>query len=78
MLSGLSAWGVKVGLPAHLAGLAEPMQKEARAQIAAPLRDMIRDELRWYFGRLREGRSGQQTDTDVERFRRAQRAFQGS
>ena len=30
------------------------MQKEARAQIAAPLRDVIRDELRWYFERLRE------------------------
>jgi hypothetical protein len=78
MLAGLSAWTVKVGLPAHLAGLAELMQKEARAQIAMPLRDVIREELRWYFERLRDGRAGQQTDTDVERFRRAQRAFQGT
>jgi hypothetical protein len=46
MLAGLSAWTVRVGLPAHMAGLVERMQKDARAQIAAPLRDMIRDELR--------------------------------
>jgi hypothetical protein len=41
MLAGLSAWTVRVGLPTHMAGLAERMQKDARAQIAAPLRDMI-------------------------------------
>jgi hypothetical protein len=57
MLAGLTAWTVKVGLPAHLGGLADQMQKEARAQIAAPLRDVVRDEPRWYFERLREGRS---------------------
>jgi hypothetical protein len=77
MLAGLSAWTVRVGLPAHMAGLAERMQKNARAQIAAPLRDMIRDELRWYFERLRAGRSDGQTAADAERFQRAQRAFQG-
>jgi hypothetical protein len=76
MLAGLSAWTVRVGLPAHMAGLAERMQKDARAQIAAPLRDMIRDELRWYFERLREGRSDDRTAADAERFQRAQRAFQ--
>jgi hypothetical protein len=77
MLAGLPAWTVRIGLPAHLAGLAERMHREARAQIATPLRDMIRDELRWYFERLRDGRPDQQTAADVDRFHRAQRAFQG-
>jgi hypothetical protein len=77
MLAGLSAWTVRVGLPAHMAGLAERMQKDAQAQIAAPLRDMIRDELRWYFERLREGRPDQASPAEAERFHRAQRAFQG-
>jgi len=76
MLAGLSAWTVRVGLPAHMAGLAERMQKDARAQIAAPLRDMLRDELRWYFERLRAGRR-EATDDDGERFKRAERAFRG-
>jgi hypothetical protein len=57
MLSGLPAWTVRVGLPAHLAGLAQRMQEDARAQIATPLSDLIRNELRWYFERLVEGRS---------------------
>lgn len=76
MLAALPAWTVRIGLPAHLAGLAERMQKEARAQIAAPLRDVVRDERRWYFERLREGRSDDRSAADVERFGRAQRAFQ--
>ena len=76
MLCGLPAWIVRVGLPAQFAGLAERMQKEARAQIAAPLRDVIRDELRWYFERLRAGRR-EATDDDGERFKRAERAFRG-
>jgi hypothetical protein len=77
MLAGLSAWTLRVGLPAHLAAVAERMQKDARAQIAAPLRDVVRDELRWHFERLREGRSDHQAAADAERFQRAQRAFQG-
>ena len=77
LLAGLPAWTVRIGLPAHLADLAERMQKEARAQIAAPLRDVIRDELCWYFERLREGRSDHQGAADAGRFHRAQRAFQG-
>jgi hypothetical protein len=76
MLCGLSAWTVRVGLPAQFAGVGERMQKDARAQIAAPLRDMIRDELRWYFERLRAGRT-EATDDDSERFKRAERAFRG-
>lgn len=76
MLAGLTAWTVKVGLPAHLGGLADQMQKDARAQIAAPLRDVVRDELRWYFERLREGRAEDRTAADAEQFQRAQRAFQ--
>lgn len=78
MLAGLPAWTVRVGLPAHTAGLAERMLKDARAQIAAPLRDMIRDELRWYFERLREGGPDDRAAADAERFRRAQRAFQAA
>ena len=76
MLSGLPAWTVRVGLPAHLAGRAQEMLQAAWAQIATPLRDTTRDELRWYFEQLRAGRAERCADPDAERFKRAEQAFQ--
>lgn len=51
------------------------MQKRARAQIAAPLRDVVRDELRWCFEPAARGPI--RRPDGAERFQRAQRAFQG-
>jgi hypothetical protein len=76
MLSGLPAWTVRIGLPAHLAGRVQEMLQAAWAQIATPLRDTTRDELRWYFEQLRAGRAERCAGPDAERFARAEQAFQ--
>jgi hypothetical protein len=43
MLAGLPAWTVRIGLPVHLAGIAQQIQQAAWAQIATPLRDSTLD-----------------------------------
>jgi hypothetical protein len=76
MLSGLPAWIVRVGLPAHPAGRAQEMLQAAWAQIATPLRDATRDEIRWYFEQLLAGRAERCASPEAERFQRAEQAFQ--
>ena len=77
MLAGLTAWTIRVVLPAHRAIAAEDFEKMARSQLAGRLSPAAWDELRWYFERLRTGRSDGETDADRSRFRRDQHAFQG-
>lgn len=76
MLNGLSAWTIRIVLPAPLAGEAQGLQQAAYAQIATPLRESLRDELRWYFERLRAARTETCAGADADRFKRAEQAFQ--
>jgi hypothetical protein len=66
----LPAWTLRLLVPRHLTE-AIPVYSEAfREQLATPLRPIVLDELRWYFG----ARRGTPTD-EQERFDHAARGF---
>ncbi len=76
MLSRLPAWTLRIVLPPHLGSSADHWRQAAWNQLATPLREPVLGELRWYFERLREVRSGSLAEADDARFQRARRAFQ--
>ena len=76
MLSRLPAWTLRIVLPPHLGSSADHRRQAAWSQVATPLREPVLGELRWYFERLREVRSGLLAEADDARFQRARRAFQ--
>ena len=76
MLSRLSAWTLRIVLPPHLGASADHWRQVAWTQLATPLREPVLGELRWYFERLREVRSGSLVEADDARFQRARQAFQ--
>jgi len=62
MLSRLSAWTLRIVLPPHLGTSADHWRQVAWTQLATPLMEPVLGELRWYFERLREVRSGRTSD----------------
>jgi hypothetical protein len=76
MVAGLTAWTIRIVLPAHRAIAAQDFEQTARDQLAGPLSQRVGDELRWYFEHLRAARSGAAGDIDKVRFRRDRTAFQ--
>ena len=76
MLSRLPAWTVRIVLPPHLGSGADRWRQAAWNQLATPLREPVLGELRWYFERLQEVRSGSVAKADDARFQRAHRASQ--
>jgi len=76
MLSRLSVWTIRIVLPPHLGSGADHWRQAAWNQLATPLKEPVLGELRWYFERLREVRSGSLAEADGARFQRARRAFQ--
>ena len=75
LLEALRAWTIRIVVPAHLGSAPETMQKNAWGQLAAPLREPILTELRWYFERRASGPSDLSTAADRTRFERCERAF---
>jgi hypothetical protein len=76
MLSRLPAWTVRIVLPPHLGSDANRWRQAAWSQVATPLREPVLGELRWYFERLGEVRSGSLAEADDARVQSARRAFQ--
>ena len=76
MLSRFPAWTFRIVLPPHLGSSADHWRQAAWNHLATPLREPVLGELRWYFERLQEVRSGSVVKADDARFQRARRAFQ--
>ena len=55
-------------VPAHLEGAVQDLQKAAWGQLAAPLKDPILTELRWYFERFASPPTEASSAVDRARF----------
>jgi hypothetical protein len=75
LLRVLPAWTLRVLLPEELAEAATSCQTAVRTQLASPLRPVVVDELRWYFGQLKAASSLERRRMPDVRFDRAHRAF---
>jgi hypothetical protein len=76
LLRMLPAWRLRLLVPAHLAEAAERFHGACEQELGTRLAPSTVEELRWYFGQRRElAKQGQVVDLD--RYRRARRAFGG-
>lgn len=77
LLRALSAWTIQVLAPAHFADAAADYLSAARQELAAPLRQTVIDELRWYFEeRQRLAASGAgAVCLDTARYERLKKGF---
>ena len=70
LLRSLGEWRVRLLLPLHLQRASAAYRTAFHEQPATPLRPVVLEELRWYFGARQRGRDGH----DI-RFHHAARAF---
>jgi hypothetical protein len=75
LLERLPAWTIRIVVPAHLGDVPDRLQKNAWAQLASPLSELVLTELRWYFDRRTGGVAGLSEPADRRRFERCERAF---
>jgi hypothetical protein len=75
LLERLPAWTVRIVVPPHLGDVPGRLQKNAWAQLASPLSELVLTELRWYFDRRTGGLAGLSEPADRRRFERCERAF---
>lgn len=75
LLENLPAWTIRIVVPAHLGDVPDRLQKNAWAQLASPLSELVLTELRWYFDRRAGGLAGLSEPADRRRFERCERAF---
>ena len=75
LLERLPAWTIRIVVPPHLGDLPDRLQKNAWAQLASPLSELVLTELRWYFDRRTGGLAGLSEPADRRRFERCERAF---
>jgi hypothetical protein len=73
LLRALPIWTLRIVVPPHLPGMAERARHAVQYQLMQPFRDVVVNEMRWYFEQLRSSSS-----TEAERFARARRAFNSS
>lgn len=74
LLRALPIWTLRIVVPPHLPGMAERARHAVQYQLMEPFRDVVVNEMRWYFDQLRSSSSS----TEAERFARARRAFNSS
>jgi hypothetical protein len=75
LLERLPAWTIRIVVPPHLGDVPDRLQKNAWAQLASPLSELVLTELRWYFDRRTGGLAGLSEPADRRRFERCERAF---
>ena len=75
LLERLPAWTIRIVVPHHLGDVPDRLQKNAWAQLASPLSELVLTELRWYFDRRTGGLAGLCEPADRRRFERCERAF---
>ena len=75
LLERLAAWTIRIVVPPHLGDVPDRLQKNAWAQLASPLSELVLTELRWYFDRRTGGLAGLSEPADRRRFERCERAF---
>ena len=75
LLERLPAWTIRIVVPPHLGDAPDRLQKNAWAQLASPLSELVLTELRWYFDRRTGGLAGLSEPADRRRFERCERAF---
>lgn len=75
LFSALQRWTLQLLVPAHLSKAADLFVDAARQELGAPLRPMVIEELRWYFGERRRLADKASLGVDAERYQRASRAF---
>jgi hypothetical protein len=75
LLERIAAWTIRIVVPPHLGDVPDRLQKNAWAQLASPLSELVLTELRWYFDRRTGGLAGPSEPADRRRFERCERAF---
>jgi hypothetical protein len=75
LLERLPAWTIRIVVPPHLGDVPDRLQKNAWAQLASRLSELVLTELRWYFDRRTGGLAGLSEPADRRRFERCERAF---
>ncbi len=73
----LPKWTLQLLVPAHFAEATDVYLAAARQELAAPLRSLVVDELRWYFNERRRLSAFDDSSRSVDpaRYKRASRAF---